>query len=710
MQGITGSSRLCDVAHLLCHELQIGIGDEDGTAAPFGDVMQPGGMPERTRHLVHALHDAVSRGRAATDADSTAVAAATSHRCYHALRAYANSLQSYLENAPADRIASVQDIYQCIDFAARVWALLHSTWIDPTRLPSLGYLDFYRMWKEDQLIGHLLGEVHSMCETAMASLPPVVAGMLLGVADALDPVTQLHITVQSCMMQPDDHVTQSQLASVAADWSDWLGRSTGVTEYIEGLVKLGRTSIASRMIELSNIFLTLTGRVSLESPTAALLHGIYDSLRRYDDVAVALAQAKPDCKAYFSQWRATVHQLYHDVMVLPDNAPSDYQTPAEVIQAEHEGRETETFMTSMLRVLELLAVSEELTGSGLSSWYEFLALVLCYLQPGMPRETLVGFMGGRESLFFQMGMDQSAVEDLPDEEKVLIKALRGQMLDVVSDLAALRIPCVVPHLTEVLCGIPSPSQQALQEMRSQVLASYAGELMAHPAEWRKALDYCVWAGGDEGKAAFLNILPTLEMNATGIDYLLALYDLWRPHDGDKVIFKHIRAFLVQHGHSLCWRGLTVEGIRRLLQAEDYDGVSDHILRLLNDWVTNIIETIDLTGVGGGANRTEIIHAVSASPLLSVAEAIRTQVFFAWPEAPSAIKKTVPSSWYFGAPPPSTWDLLALSPRFTELASAIREDDMQGQRDATLSLLRDPATPPRARLALILLTIPLLEDS
>ncbi|KAJ9448393.1 hypothetical protein DIPPA_16310 [Diplonema papillatum] len=684
-------------SQLLSHELQIGVDSEGG-----GTV---GEFASAERALASWLHDAVGRKRASTD---ELAGVALSLRCFHGYNAYAQELKEREARAAVEDLDAVQGQAETARYAGSVWSLIHAVAIDTTRLPSAGYLDFFRVVNEGSLLSTAY-DVHAMCEKSLASLPPVATASLGPLGEAyVDPLTKLHHAITFCMSQCDDVVAHSQIVSIAHDWCTWIAEEDAVLDYTVGLAKLSRSGLLSRLLALIHMFLVLGNQLPLHFQSLGLVKCLSEAFQQHASVMELIAEAAPEAQGAFAAWRSKVHQVYNDYSSTEQNAGEGLDTVSAGTRQEVAGTPLESLVDTLLIVLDIVSVSADLTepphdgGKPLLQWHEFLAALTAYLHPMMTITQLRQWVVGEHSLFHQMRMTEAEMNDIPADEKVTIQVLRGELVDVVKELDGCGVPGLTAHLLESLASAPGFTQDAdehakLVAMRDRAFSLYASDLVQRSrASWRIALDYTIWTGGEEGQSTFLCILPSLSVNSTGLDHIINLYDLWRPHDSQQLVHSAIKNILAEHGYVLMRRGLCVEAMRRLLQAGHYEGVEEELISLLNDWASSVLRQ----------STPSYDSLADASPLISLAEAFNTQSLFRWPSSEEARRK---ANVFFSDPPFSFLDLLSITPLIANLSTAVAENNGKDLRKAALTILREVATPTLLKLAVLKLLRPLLND-
>eukprot|EP01060_Flectonema_neradi_P005199 TRINITY_DN1344_c1_g1_i1.p1 TRINITY_DN1344_c1_g1~~TRINITY_DN1344_c1_g1_i1.p1 ORF type:complete len:743 (+),score=90.25 TRINITY_DN1344_c1_g1_i1:36-2264(+) len=671
------------LSQLICHELQTGI---DGNRAGTG------GNAEKV--LLQTLHDAVARNRAfGSDGQDLAASSLASHRCMTAFCIYAKSLQEQAQSTGVADLGSIDDAAKFAEYASRIWCLIHNVSINRIWKPGFGYLDFYRNWQEGSLLSSA-HEVHAMCEGSLKELPPSPITVVQDVASVLDPITQLHSAISYCIQQQDDDVVQSQVRLVASNWSTWL-TSPVCHEYIIGLAKVGRVGTLAKTLNLIFIFTSLSGNYSLQGPCASLLRSMIELCQEYDAFYEDMAQNCNNVYARFSVWRNNVKELYNNVHIV-DHSEVSYK----LIQQELQSNPIASLLDACVLTLDVISVSEALVEQRYLRWHEFLALYCSYVEPGMLEERLARIVSGSGSLFEHLQMQEEDLMDLPEEEKLIIMVLRGEILSVIDHLSSFNVPGLVPHLLEVVSSsmVGNPDHQ-IHQIRNASFTSYSSDLLTStPAHhWQKALDYALWSG-QEGVPILLNTLPHLELNSSGIDHLSHMYELWRPLDTNGLIKASIQDCISLHGHKLFHRGLVVEGMRRLLQTSDYSSLEHYLVNLLEEWSMLVLRSEQKPGLG--------VREWMNSPILSLAEAFNTKHLFNWPSASAVSTK---SESVLGRPAVTFLQILTLAPRISSLTTSFKEQRLEDVRTAALAIIFDEAAPTLLKFATFHLINPLLED-
>eukprot|EP01064_Diplonema_japonicum_P008955 TRINITY_DN1641_c1_g3_i2.p1 TRINITY_DN1641_c1_g3~~TRINITY_DN1641_c1_g3_i2.p1 ORF type:complete len:748 (+),score=117.43 TRINITY_DN1641_c1_g3_i2:86-2329(+) len=678
------------LAAVLCHDMQVGVecsGDTEAWWAP-------------AQELVDYLHDAMARKRAVGGGDAAATAA-TSLRCFYAYMRYAKSMRDTLAEANVEDLAPLTNIVYEAEFGSRVWALIHHLTIDTTSLPGMGYLEVYRGMNEAELL-YTLPDIHKRCQKALQDLPPVPASVLYYASEALDPVSQLHMTVTACIEQPEDRVVQSQLVEIAVDWCSMMVAEPHILgEFMLGLAKLSKTPILHRVLSMTHLFGVLGGAYPHGSEAANFVYQLSEVVRQYSETMELFHNGAGDASMRFASWRSMVHGLYNDLAIVPMDAGEGFETPSTRIKEASQGANLSTIFNYLFTLLDVISVSSDLatTEPKVLEWDAFLAVIVGYLQPDMGLESLQSWMCGENNIFKQLQMGEAEVDALPAEQKLLIQALRGDVVEVATELNVFKIPGFTPHLLDTLSDICIGDSTVTSDLIDRSLSSYAA-LLYHksPGSWRISLDYCFWAGGCEGKSTFLNILQSIEVNSEGLEHIISAYQMWKPTDTDGSISKMIKNTIKRHGHVLLLQGKVVEGVRRLMQAEDYEQVEWHLIKLFKNWAVGV-----LTAGGLGPDGWAVLDI--SSPLLSLSEALTSTTLYRWPSEGS-IKK---SSVYFSTPSSSFLDILAVSPSLAKLAHAYQHRDGESARDAGIAILQEQVSPSILKLAILYLLVPLMLD-
>ena len=570
---------------LICHELQTGV-DENGAG-----LCSSGGNAEKV--LLETLHDAVARNRAAgKDMQDLAATSLTSHRCMTAYSLYAKTLQEEVQTAGIEDIGSMDDAAKFAEYASRIWCLIHNMSINRIWKPGFGYLDFYRNWQEGSLLSSA-HEVHGICEASLGQLPPAPITLVEDVAAVLDPLTQLYTSITYCIQQQENIAIQSQVQLVASDWTEWLSKSSDCYEYIVGLAKLGRVGTLSKALYLIFIFTSLSGCFSLQGPCATLLRTLVELCQEYDGFYDDMTQNSNNVYARFSIWRTKIKEVYSSVHIVEDSNVSHNQLKQEV-----DSTPLSSLMNASILVLDILSVSEALVDHNTLQWHEFLAMYCSYVEPGMLEGRMSKILSGSDSLFQHLRMQESDMCELPEEEKLIIMVLRGEILNVINHMSGFGVPGLVPHLLEIISSslVGNPEHE-IHNVRDRSFSSYSSDLMTvTPHHWQKAFDYALWAG-QEGLPILLNSLPHLQLNSNGIDCLTSMYELWKPLDTDGLIRTAIQDCVCLHGHTLFRRGLIVEGMRRLLQAADYCSLEQYLIDIIHTWSLRVLRSEKKPGLG-----------------------------------------------------------------------------------------------------------------
>ena len=570
----------------LCSALR--SGDEEGEMLLLGDRVR--GMPESTRRVVTACHEAVA-ALCGGDADAPATAAA-SLRLFHNYRTYAADLrkEAFADSSMEDALAAERTVYR-LEFAARMWCLVHASVVDTSRLPGTAYLSFFRGVRAAELLVSEQ-EVTLVVEKCLGQLPPVPASLLLEAAEEVHPLAQLQLALELCAGRPDDAALQSQVQVAAADWTAFVLSAEGgahLKAFMVGLAKRAETSTLHRLLEVTKFLGTVGGLfrgAGVAAELAELVVHVSAACAEHARVMNAFVSGDVQAKMAFAEWRTQVLNTFEHLWS---------GSVGGAIKKCAEGEATQFFVEALLEAFDHMAVSQDLMrGEGKLDWKEVLAIAVGYMQPDASMAEIGEYITGEHGIFRRLEYTAEDVAALSAEDKVTLQCLKGELLDVLSALEHLEVPGLLCHLITVLrhsdAAVNSVGHAVLGALHDRSCAAYAGDLADRSFGcWRIALDYATWGGGEEGKAAFANILQTLDVSGRGLDHIVSMYEAWHLRDQkDLAVKRSILSCLGSHGHRLLRRGLVVEGVRRLLQAEEYDAVEEHLVRMLQDWAAEIL--------------------------------------------------------------------------------------------------------------------------
>ena len=568
---------------LLCSALH--TGHDGGEELPLGDAVH--GRNAATAELVLRCHDLLRKDRCRvapmTTDEARAGTTQLSIELFHAYKAYTTCLSA---GAGSEDLKGAERTLYNNEFGSRLWCLLHSFEVDG-RAPAAGYVEFFRGMKSKELLP--MQHITQMLERALAQLPSIAQSLLLGMSEELHLVSRLYLTLEQSL-QIQDPAVQSQVALVAADFSEWVMGDGGVSfeRFVVGLAKLGRTNVLHEFLVITRNLGMIGG---LYNEASGPIHELMQSLIHFTSAHAQcfkmIVEGEAEATSRFAEWVAMVKPAYQHFWD-PSTAYG-----ASLKQLAQESSSVRPFVGGLLSVFDCLVFSQDLlAGEARLDWKEALSLALLYMAPQVTLDQLAEFISGERNLFMRMGMGSAEIDNLPQDDLVILHVLNRRVLDLLALTDVFNVPGLVAHMLEVVARVPDIHipQATCDVLRDRSFAAYASEIYTRsPAYWELALDYCAWGGGVECRAVLCNVVASLDVSPQGVDHVIAQYDIWRQADADGVVLACIKAMLAAHGHRAVRRGLVVEGVKRLFQAGDCDAVEDHVEGLVADWALSVVE-------------------------------------------------------------------------------------------------------------------------
>eukprot|EP01062_Namystynia_karyoxenos_P027450 TRINITY_DN21060_c0_g1_i2.p1 TRINITY_DN21060_c0_g1~~TRINITY_DN21060_c0_g1_i2.p1 ORF type:complete len:795 (+),score=166.64 TRINITY_DN21060_c0_g1_i2:81-2387(+) len=406
----------------------------------------------------------------------------------------------------------------------------------------------------------------------------------------------------------------SHLTNVSDHFLEWVhgfGRDTFMA-VLRALLLQGNVLQARQLLGVLGSCMDLCpeGGVDSEKRTLRLLCGLLESHKCYPAFEGSSARLST------MQWIRDVRQLADSCVDPPATMDRDEQTRGEVIR----GMLSETAALLALDAKQL----ESLRTSGPFWWLDVLCASLLYQHDPMDWSArgAPSVKSVLKDVFDTPRLaPDGALDCMGNDEKCLFSLLSDQF-DVLAEWAsAIGVPGVAAHLVEVLV----PPEQ--QQQRAKFLAEHAAALgHGAPGLWREALDYAAWAGCEEGLSAACCIAAQVgadpELGGDRLDWLMRWAGEHYP--GSEPLSGILLAAHQGQAVALLQQMDTVEGFRRLVQAQDLDGACDHMEHLLVMWGDRVVRSLadaPAGGCGGAEAWRAVCIAARWDPITTLSAAL-----------------------------------------------------------------------------------------